>query len=289
MATIYLLMLTAAASASWTHEAATNCYSGHGATDIDSNSIGVLTLGACEQKCTEMADCTGITMEVGKATGNCWRRKDITITSCDSDSTYDTWLKAPAPPSPPGSTVNLMVAGMLGDFEAEGYEGYACSFADWTACVTSAPASCTAPDSVCRKCTSKRGGRNESITCAKAGSQTQFLFPAGGIFPVTQQFHFPPNTAIVGPRDPNDPADKTRQQTNVSAHTWFVIPKGEALCGDDPMCKDKTARAPTACSGDPRTHRQGFLMASNSMLKVRDKRLGSLPPLPPTRRFFKRH
>ena len=44
------------------------------------------------------------------------------------------------------------------------------------------------------------------------------------------------------------------------------MPKSAALCGDDPWCEDATAKGPTACSGDPATRRQGFLMSSNSML-----------------------
>ena len=77
----------------------------------------------------------------------------------------------------------------------------------------------------------------------------------------------PPNTAIVGAANPTDMADKTKQQTDVGGQTWFVVPRVAALCGDDPMCRDKSAKGPTACSGDPHTHRQGFLMGTNTMLK----------------------
>jgi hypothetical protein len=82
-----------------------------------------------------------------------------------------------------------------------------------------------------------------------------------------EQFTVPPNTAIIGAANPNDPANKARQQINISGQTWFVVPKKSALCGDDPLCKDASSKGKTACSGDPRTHRQGFLMSSNSMLK----------------------
>jgi len=84
---------------------------------------------------------------------------------------------------------------------------------------------------------------------------------------VLEQFTIPPNVAIIGAANPNDPKDKTKQQTDVSGQTWFVVPKESALCGSDPMCRDASAKAPTACSGDPRTHRQGFLMSSHSTLK----------------------
>eukprot|EP01043_Picozoa_sp_COSAG02_P036014 COSAG02_NODE_2614_length_8415_cov_84.832011_1_plen_252_part_10 len=170
-----------------------------------------------------------------------------------------------APPSPPpSSTVSLMTSDKLGNFEPDGWEGYACTFAEWTACINSTTVSCNDSKSTCLKCTSKRGTAPSPIACTRAGTQTQYHFPAGGVFPVVEQFHMPPNTAIVGAANPNDPADMTRQNTDVAGHTWFVVPARNTLCGDDPMCKDSTARGSTACSGDPRTHRQGFLMASNS-------------------------
>ena len=158
-----------------------------------------------------------------------------------------------------------MTADMLGNFENETWDGYACTFADWSACVNS-PCPTPAGSQSCQKCTAKRGSKNQSITCITNGDSRQFHFPAGGIFPITQQFTIPPNTAIIGAANPNDPSDKTRQQTDVAGHTWFVVPRDWALCGDDPLCRDRSARAPSACSGDPKTHRQGFLMSSNSTL-----------------------
>jgi len=160
---------------------------------------------------------------------------------------------------------------MLGDWEDEGWEGYACSFAEWTACVASG---CTGPArTACEKCTAKRGDARKAITCKFAADggrwQAQFLFPAGGIFPVVEQFAVPPNTAILGAADPNanTAGDKARQQTNVNGQTWFIVPKSVTLCGGDPMCKDRGAKGKTACVGDPKTHRQGFLMSSNSTLR----------------------
>ena len=71
---------------SWTHHPAINCYSGHGATDIDDKSIGVLTLAECEKKCLGLPSCTGITMQVDETRhdgrGNCWRRMNISIGAC---------------------------------------------------------------------------------------------------------------------------------------------------------------------------------------------------------------
>merc|ERR1712228_1155325 len=128
--------------------------------------VGVLTLAECEKKCEEMADCTGVTMEAGDGARNCWRRKAILVKSCDVDKNYDTWLRSKAPP-PPGSAENLMTKEMLGEFEDEGWEGYACTFSDWAACVNS---TCNDPKSTCHKCTSKRSGKNESITCSEVGA-----------------------------------------------------------------------------------------------------------------------
>lgn len=107
----------------------------------------------------------------------------------------------------------------------------------------------------------------EPITCAsEADGQTVFHLPPGGIFPMTEQFTIPRNTAIHGADNPNSAADKTLQQTSVTQQTWFVVPAADTLCGTDPMCADKTAKGPTACTGDPRTHRQGFLMSTNTTL-----------------------
>eukprot|EP01051_Picozoa_sp_SAG22_P002606 SAG22_NODE_118_length_19263_cov_16.155813_18_plen_368_part_00 len=179
-----------------------------------------------------------------------------------------------SPISGPGGgtdrTVNLMSAGLLGNFESDqngSWPGYACTFSQWTACVS---LGCGHPQAPCSLCTAKRGTAKKAITCTRAPTtgQSVFSFPAGGIFPVTEQFALPPNTHIVGAADPNDPSDKTRQQVDVPGQTWFVVPRGANLCGGDPMCRDvhRGAKGMTACVGDPKTHRQGFLMASNTTL-----------------------
>ena len=168
------------------------------------------------------------------------------------------------------TTVNLMTEDALGDFEDEGWEGYACRFADWTSCVnsTTSAAGCAAADSPCRRCRSTRSPGREPITCARAGSgQLQFHFPPGGVFPVTEQFTLPPRTAIIGAANPTPAAPQATQQTDVGGMTWFVVPRSAALCGTDPMCKDATGTARGLCVGDPHTHRQGFLMGTNTTLK----------------------
>ena len=160
-------------------------------------------------------------------------------------------------------TINLMTEDALGDFAEEDWEGYACPFLSWATCVNTTT-TCNDVHAACRACTSKLSGRN--IACADDGPQRVFFFPPGGVFPITEQFTLPRHTAIVGAADPNAADDPARQQTDVAAHTWFVVPRSASLCGDDPRCANASARAPTACSGDPATHRPGFLMSTGSTL-----------------------
>lgn len=161
-------------------------------------------------------------------------------------------------------TINLMRKSMLGHFEDEDWEGYACSFLDWATCVNSTK-KCGNPHPSCGKCVSTRGSKNNhSIGCTQEhdNNHLSFHFPAGGIFPVVEQFTVPPNTAIIGAANPNHLNDKSKQQTDISGQTWFVIPLANALCAHDPSCSNVAA-----CSGNPRTHRQGFLVSSNTTLK----------------------
>eukprot|EP01045_Picozoa_sp_COSAG04_P012056 COSAG04_NODE_796_length_10256_cov_46.383479_6_plen_233_part_00 len=100
-------------------------------------------------------------------------------------------------------TVSLMTEPLLGDFEPDGWQGYARTFAQWTACVKSGPA-CSLGSSPCQQCRSKRGAAREAIRCLVEGSRTKFFFPPGGIFPVVEQFTVPANTEIHGAANPND-------------------------------------------------------------------------------------
>lgn len=161
------------------------------------------------------------------------------------------------------TTINLMTNGMLGAFEDDGWEGYACSFGAWTACVNSTASidSCNNdPNSPCKKCASRppsdRSRQSTTITCSESATrkgQIVFNFPAGAIFPVVEQFTIPANAAIVGAANPNNDSDKAAQQVAIADQTWFVVPASNTLCGQDPQCKDHTAKGPTACSGDPRS------------------------------------
>jgi len=93
-----------ASSSSWTQQKGYNCYSGHGATEIDKGPIGKMTVEQCEAKCDEDSTCTAITYATSGAGGSseeCWRRKEIQLSACDKGSPYDTYMKGSAPPSPP--------------------------------------------------------------------------------------------------------------------------------------------------------------------------------------------
>jgi len=94
-------------ASTWTKERGLNCYTGRGATGIDKDPIGTLSLKACQAKCKEMAACTGITVETSSENkkGNCWRRKDINLAQCDRTfGEFDTWIRSPMPLPPSPST-----------------------------------------------------------------------------------------------------------------------------------------------------------------------------------------
>lgn len=68
---------------------------------------------------------------------------------------------------------------------------------------------------------------------------------------VVEQFHLPSHTSIIGADNPNDPADKTRQNIEIAAHTWFVVPRSVTLCRSDPMCAAASKKSPSGgpCDG----------------------------------------
>jgi len=88
----------------------TNCYTDHGAEDIESiqgASLGFLTFPECKAMCNFRSDCDGIVMrflnkdeiswKYGESTelyAHCYRRAHINLTACDhTGSEYDTWIK----------------------------------------------------------------------------------------------------------------------------------------------------------------------------------------------------
>jgi len=90
----------------WAQERDFNCYSGHGAEEIDHDSLGSLSVAACQDKCNMMAECTGITFMTGATKTSCWRRKHINLAKClagpsKHSKKYDTWIKRPTPAPTP--------------------------------------------------------------------------------------------------------------------------------------------------------------------------------------------
>ena len=78
----------------WMQHRGTNCYSGHGATDLDSgHGCGKMSVAACQAKCGTLPACTGITVNSGAVVATCYRRSNITLTACVTGA-YDTWTKA---------------------------------------------------------------------------------------------------------------------------------------------------------------------------------------------------
>jgi hypothetical protein len=87
---MFVLLPAGAVLASWTHKPALNCYVDHGATQIDDDSLGSMTISACQAKCDERSDCTAVAVDTHD--GECWRRKDIVLEKCDI-AEFDTWVK----------------------------------------------------------------------------------------------------------------------------------------------------------------------------------------------------
>jgi hypothetical protein len=100
--------MIAAANAAWTEHRGFNCWDGHGATEIDTYPIGTMSLESCEDKCSQTPGCTTVTFMVKDdnhgTRGNCWRRKDVDVSKCQTSTEFDTWtlnsLPPPAPPAP---------------------------------------------------------------------------------------------------------------------------------------------------------------------------------------------
>ena len=87
---------------SWMRHQALNCYSGHGATDLDgAHGCGTMSLALCKAKCDTIASCAGITVTAGAGDVVCYRHSHIAVSRCVSGQTgYDTWVRTSAPPPP---------------------------------------------------------------------------------------------------------------------------------------------------------------------------------------------
>ena len=68
-----------------------------GAVDLESpqgSSHGVLTLEACEEACSQTAQCDGITVQATISNASlfqCYRRGAVSLGACDRDNAYDTY------------------------------------------------------------------------------------------------------------------------------------------------------------------------------------------------------
>lgn len=75
-----------------------NCYSGHGAIDIDGESPCLIgSIQDCQSKCNNTTGCSGVVFTTGgdSGFGNCFRKGgNISLSKCDRKTkNYDTYLK----------------------------------------------------------------------------------------------------------------------------------------------------------------------------------------------------
>lgn len=57
----------------------------------------MMTIAACEAKCSGLAACTAITVDTSGGTGSeheCYRRADVVLSKCDDDGGYDTYTQS---------------------------------------------------------------------------------------------------------------------------------------------------------------------------------------------------
>jgi hypothetical protein len=88
----------------WTDHKGKNCYSGHGAIDLESSPGAAAfgnTIAACKAECDNTPGCTGVTIREGPSgstLNTCYRRRNISLAECDSQGpgieSYHTWTKA---------------------------------------------------------------------------------------------------------------------------------------------------------------------------------------------------
>ena len=89
----------------WVQGMGENCYGprgntpAHGATDLEmptSSSCGIMSESDCRQKCIDLYSCTGITTIPSTSDGDlvsCYRKSDVVLGSCDSNTKYTTWIR----------------------------------------------------------------------------------------------------------------------------------------------------------------------------------------------------
>ena len=92
------------ALSSWTQHVGKNCYTGHGAIDLEhpeGSSCGTMSLAACQAKCDGLAGCSAITVAAGQGSDvTCFRRSNIVLSQCAEQGGFSTWVKDDTPPTP---------------------------------------------------------------------------------------------------------------------------------------------------------------------------------------------
>ena len=76
-----------------------NCYTGHGAKDLEQppgSDCGTISLRQCQGKCAETPGCSAVVWlgSDHSGTGKCFRRADVELSKCDQGSVFDTYIHA---------------------------------------------------------------------------------------------------------------------------------------------------------------------------------------------------
>lgn len=66
----------------WFSYNALNCYSGHGAKEIDTTPLQATNVEECRAQCDKMSECDGITYQYAEGSLKCWRRKQFDLGNC---------------------------------------------------------------------------------------------------------------------------------------------------------------------------------------------------------------
>jgi hypothetical protein len=66
----------------WFSYNALNCYTSHGATEMDTTPLQVSTVDECRSKCDNLRGCEAITYQYAEGSLKCWRRKNIDLGNC---------------------------------------------------------------------------------------------------------------------------------------------------------------------------------------------------------------
>lgn len=72
-----------------------NCYTGHGALDIDGGKpCGYNTVRECQQICETTPTCSAVVWQGGphNGFGSCYRKSNIVLSKCDSETEFDTYI-----------------------------------------------------------------------------------------------------------------------------------------------------------------------------------------------------